>query len=299
MSVAERTVTVMSPVPVRLDVFVRASLPALSQRLARLVIAEGVVRVNGRRAPKGVRVCRGDQVTLPDIGGLAPEPDLPLHVVHEDAALIALDKPGAMPGHALDPRARGTAANFLVARYPETVALGLPLAPGLVHRLDTGTSGLLLAARTAAAYDALRAGFASRRVEKRYLAVVAGAVPRPGLRLALPLAHDPHDRRRMIAAPAGARAWEAETVITPVAFGSTCSLVEAVIRTGVTHQVRVHLALAGYPVLGDALYGGPSAGLPAERHALHAAALSFAHPTDGRAVSLTCPLPDDLRALVP
>ena len=147
-----RTVMVTSQTPVRLDAFVRAALPALSQRLARQVIAEGAVRVNGRRAVKGTRVHAGDEVTLPEVPGLAPEPALPFRVVHEDAALLALDKPGGVPGHALDPRARGTAVNFLIARWPETAGIGAPLAPGLVHRLDTGTSGLLLAARTPESY---------------------------------------------------------------------------------------------------------------------------------------------------
>ena len=284
---------------VRLDTFLRGALPAMSRRLVRRLIAEGAVCVNGRPAAKGVRVAPGDRVTLPDLPAtITPEPGLALAVLHEDDALVALDKPGGIPGHALDPRQRGTAAAFLLARYPEMADVGDPLAPGLVHRLDSGTSGLLVAARTRAAHCALRAALRARAVEKRYLAWVAGdASALDGARVALPLAHDPRDRRRMVPAAAGMRAWPAETSVMVVSTGRARSLVEATIRTGVTHQVRVHLAARGHPVLGDVLYGGAPAGLPRGRHALHAAGLTLPHPTDGRPLSLSALLPADLAAL--
>ena len=284
---------------VRLDTFLRGALPAMSRRLVRRLIAEGAVCVNGRPAAKGVRVAPGDRVTLPDLPAtITPEPGLALAVLHEDDALVALDKPGGMPGHALDPRQRGTAAAFLLARYPEMADVGDPLAPGLVHRLDSGTSGLLVAARTRAAHCALRAALRARAVEKRYLAWVAGdASALDGARVALPLAHDPRDRRRMLPATARVRAWPAETRLAIVAAGRERSLVEATILTGVTHQVRVHLAARGHPVLGDVLYGGAPAGLPRGRHALHAAGLTLPHPTDGRPLSLSALLPADLAAL--
>ena len=283
---------------VRLDVFLHGALPALSRRFVRRLIAEGAVCVNGRPAAKGVRVAPGDRVTLPDLpASIAPEPELALPVLHEDDAVVALDKPGGMPGHALDPRQRGTAAAFLLARYPEMAGVGDPLAPGLVHRLDSGTSGLLVAARTRAAHCALRAALRARAVEKRYLAWVAGdASALDGTRVALPLAHDPRDRRRMVPAAAGMRAWPAETSVMVVSTGCARSLVEATIRTGVTHQVRVHLAARGHPVLGDFLYGGAPAGLPPGRHALHAAGMTFPHPADGRPLSLRAPLPGELAA---
>src|SRR5205823_3541945 len=185
------------------------ALPALSRRFVRRLIAEGAVCVNGRPAAKGVRVAPGDRVTLPDLpASIAPEPELALPVLHEDDAVVALDKPGGMPGHALDPR----------------------------------------------------------------------------------------DRRRMVPAAAGMRAWPAETSLMVVSTGCARSLVEATIRTGVTHQVRVHLAARGHPVLGDFLYGGAPAGLPPGRHALHAAGMTFPHPADGRPLSLRAPLPAELAA---
>src|SRR5262249_48746507 len=214
----------------------------------------------GARAAKGTLVGPGDQVTLPEWPALGPEPELGLPVVHEDAELVAVDKPGGMPGHALDPRQRGTAAAFLLGRYPEMAAVGDPLAPGLVHRLDTGTSGLLVAARTRDAHAALRAAFSGGAVEKRYLAVVAGSAPPRG-RPTFPLAHDPRDRRRMRVVGTGSRACRAVTDFERVSVVGERALVAATMRTGVTHQIRVHLAEIGHPLLGDVLYGGPDVGL--------------------------------------
>ena len=283
---------------VRLDTFLRGALPAMSRRLVRRLIAEGAVCVNGRPAAKGVRVAPGDRVTLPDLPAtITPEPGLALAVLHEDDALVALDKPGGMPGHALDPRQRGTAAAFLLARYPEMADVGDPLAPGLVHRLDSGTSGLLVAARTRAAHCALRAALRARAVEKRYLALVAGRPPAAHWRVDVPLAHDPHDRRRMVAGSPGQRTWPASTELRVAGHAGPHALVEAIMRTGVTHQVRVHLALGGHPVVGDELYGGPPAGLPRGRHALHAVALRFPHPVTGEPVVITSELPAELARL--
>jgi 23S rRNA pseudouridine1911/1915/1917 synthase len=277
----------------RLDRWLRRAVPGLSRRLAHRLIADGAVRVDGRRARKGTRLGPGARVLLPDLSALVADHALILPVVHEDASLVAVDKPGGMPSHPLDPREGGTVVAFLLARYPETAAL----AGGLVHRLDTGTSGLLLAARSSAAWAALRAAFRARAVEKRYLALVAG---RAGdATVDVPLAHDPRDPRRMIAARPGLRAWPAESRITRIASDGETSLVAVVMRTGVTHQIRVHLAELGHPVLGDRLYGGPPAGLPPRRHALHATGLVLP-AMDGRpALAVESPLPGDLVALAP
>lgn len=284
----------------RLDHFLQRALPGLSRRLLRRLVAAGEVAVNGRRAAKGLRLSVGDRVTLPDLAPrLEPEPALALEVLHEDELLVALAKPGGMRAHALDPRQRGTAAAFLVARYPEMAEVGDALGPGLVHRLDTGTSGLLLAVRTAAAHSRLRAALRARRVEKRYCALVAGeAAALDGRRICVTLAHDSRDRRRMTAAPPGARAWPAETAVRVLRTAPHGSFVEATIRTGVTHQVRVHLALAGHPVVNDTLYGAPPAPLPPGRHALHAATMTLPHPRDDRPLTLECPLAPDLAALL-
>jgi len=294
---AERSVPVVAPG--RLDAIVRAALPGLSRRVVRALIAEGAVRVDGRRATKGARVPAGAVVTVPALpAGPAPEPALAVPVVYEDEHLVVLDKPGGMPAHALDPRQRGTAAAFLVARYPETARVGDPLAPGLVHRLDTGTSGLLLAARTPEAHAGLRRALRAHAVEKRYLALVAGQPRAASWRADVPLAHDPRDRRRMIPGRPALRAWAASTEVRVVRAVGPHALAEATIRTGVTHQVRAHLALGGHPVLGDELYGGPPVDLPRGRHALHAAALSFPHPATDKPMAVTSPLPAELERLV-
>jgi 23S rRNA pseudouridine1911/1915/1917 synthase len=284
----------------RLDAFVHATMPALSRRLVHRLIADGDVRVNGRRAPKGGRLRPGDVVTLPALPrSIAPEPELTLPVVYEDEWLVAVEKPGGMPGHALDPRQRGTAAAVLVARHPEMATVGDPLAPGLVHRLDTGTSGILLAGRTAEAHAAVRAALRARAVEKRYLAVVEGdAHALDGRLVRVPLAHDPRDRRRMAPATGTARAWPAESALAVLRPTAARTLLEVTIRTGVTHQVRVHLARLGHPVVGDVLYGAGPAELPLGRHALHASRLTLAHPGTGHPLALISALPAELARLV-
>lgn len=288
-----RAIEVTAEMPARLDAMVRDALPAASRRLVRALIDDGSVRVNGRRAAKGTRVAPGDVVEVPALPALAPAPDLPLAVLHEDADVIAVDKPGGVPGHALDPRERGTTAAALLARYPELARVGGPLDAGLVHRLDTGTSGVLVAARTPAAYAALREAFRTHAVVKRYVAVVEG-VPRRRTTIDEALAHDPGDRRRMRVARVGERAWPARTALVSVEAHGGRALVEVEIRTGVTHQVRVHLAHVGHPVVGDGIYGAASTELGPERHALHARRLEI----PARDLRVEAPVPDDLAALV-
>jgi 23S rRNA pseudouridine1911/1915/1917 synthase len=292
----ERRAPLVADLPGRLDAFVAAACPALSRRLVRRLIDAGLVRVNERTAARGARLAPGDRVTLPPVE-LDPEPDLPVTVVHVDERLVVLDKPGGMPGHALDPRQRGTVAAFLAGRFPETAAVGDPLSSGLAHRLDTGTSGLVIAARTPGAFARLRAAFRAGEVTKRYLAIVHGAPP-PRTTVDTALAHDPGDRRRMVRATRGQRAWPARTEIVTLRAAGERALVEATLRSGVTHQVRVHLALLGCPVVGDVLYGGPRGDLAPARHALHASALLPAGRV-GELQAWESALPEDLAAIAP
>ena len=288
-----RRVRVTGATPTRLDACVRALAPELSRRLVRTLIDDGAVLVNGRPGRKGTRVADGDVVELPALAALEPEPDLPLRVLYEDARMIAIDKPGGVRGHALDPRQRGTMAAALLARHPELATVGDPLAAGLVHRLDIGTSGVLVAARSAEAHRALRAAFRSHAVTKRYVAVVVGT-PAAGTIVDAALAHDSRDRRRMRVAQATDRAWSARTLVVAVEPRGERSLIEIEIRTGVTHQVRVHLAHLGHPIVGDALYGTPCDALAPRRHALHARRLEV--PAYG--LRIEAPIPDDLLGLV-
>jgi 23S rRNA pseudouridine1911/1915/1917 synthase len=281
--------------PDRLDKAV-ARLFGVSRGRAMDWIAEGRVRIDGKRAPKGARVAAGARISVdkPPPDQPAPQPELPIRIVHADAFVVVADKPAGMPSHPLKPGERGTAANALVGRFPELAQVG-PQARegGLVHRLDTDTSGLLLAARTDAAHAMLREQFTKRAVDKGYLALVAGELHAGG-EIALPLAHEGPKMRAVsdadYAEEHGAR--PALTSFTPLERRGGFTLVEVQIATGVMHQIRAHLAFIGHPLAGDSLYGGPT--LPGlSRHFLHAARLGFVHP-DGTRARFESPLPPDL-----
>ncbi len=295
--------------PMRLDIFLTSAVPGLSRRHTRDLIAQGTVRVNGRRAAKARLVGPRDVVSI--AGGrphpqrdLAPQPELLVRVLYEDADLIALDKPPGLPSLALRSGDRDTIANFLVARHPgiQTVSSN-PLEAGLVHRLDTGTSGVLLAARTPVAHAHLRNQFRARRVAKRYLALVAGDCASAGS-IAAPIAHVPRHARRMCVCPdpdqaARLHARPAHSAFRPLARFGVATLLAVDIRTGVRHQVRVHLASIGHAVLGDETYqprGISTVLVP--RLMLHARRLRLLHPADERPIALRAPLPDDMRAML-
>jgi 23S rRNA pseudouridine1911/1915/1917 synthase len=284
----------------RLDKVV-AKLFGVSRGRAMDWIAEGRVRIDGRRAPKGAPVQAGARISVerPPPDQPAPQPELAIRIVHADQHVIVADKPAGMPAHPLKPGETGTAANALVGRFPELAEVGPQRREGgLVHRLDSDTSGLLLAARTDAAYAMLRAQFTARSVEKGYLALAAGELHAGG-EIALPLAHDPRDARRMMAIsdPEYAEAHAARPAVTrfaPLELRGGFTLLEVEIPTGVMHQIRAHLAFIGHALAGDALYGGPP--LPGlDRHFLHAARLAFAHP-DGSRARYESPLPPELAA---
>jgi len=288
----------------RLDQFLVRSLPGCSRRTARQAIAAGAVRVNGHPRPKGQFLHSGDTVQV-DLAAmddrLAAQPELALHVLYADEALIAVDKPAGMPSVARRAADRDTLANALLGHFPELRdGGGAAFEAGLVHRLDTATSGVLLAGRTASAWQALRAQFRARTVDKLYLAVVAGRLQGRGA-VAVPIAHHPDRPRQMCLCPDAhrARAWRARPAHTgyrPLRRGSGATLVAIRIRTGVRHQIRLHLASIGHPVLGDPLYGDAASASAAPRLLLHAARLGFAHPTDGRRVVVRSALPVDFAA---
>lgn len=270
----------------RLDVWLRARFPGWSRRRIARALDEGRVRVDGRAAKKGRIVAAAMRVSLagpPDTPeNLLPEPeDLSVAWIHEDEALVALSKPAGMPSHPLRAGERGTAANALVFRYPECAGASAdPREAGLCHRLDTGTSGALLAARTRDAYLAVREAFRAGEVEKAYLALVAGA---PG--------------EREVRAPVQDHGLPAETRFHPVERLGEWSLVRCLTRGGQRHQVRVHAAAAGHPLAGDARYGGAAlAGL--DGFFLHAECMRLRHPTTGAAIEIRAPLPRDREALL-
>ena len=279
----------------RVDVWLAGALELPRARVKEL-LERGAVRIGGRPPRKGDRTVAGArvEVTLTDEDPRpVPQPELPLSVIHLDPQLVAVDKPAWVPSHPLQPGERGTVVNALVARHPECAeASADPREGGLVHRLDTLTSGVLLAARTAEAWRALREAFSGRQVDKRYLAVVTGPVADEG-EIDLPLRHRGDHVEPAMAG--GGR--EALTDFRVLSRAGDASLLEVRIHTGVLHQIRAHLAAIGAPVLGDTDYGGrPLPGL--DRFFLHAARLGFSHPATGSRLEITAPLPDELhRAL--
>ena len=281
---------------VRLDKFVAARLPEVSRRTLTALIAAGRIQLNHRRIKKGASVQTGDTVQAYIDRQLQPNPSLSIPVLYAGTAVLVLNKPAKMPSVALRPTQTDTVANFLLARFPETaMASPSPLEAGLVHRLDTATSGLLVAARTRAAYTALRRQFSTCQVEKLYVARVVGHFDFSGhIRFFLAPVGKGGQRMRVIEAQADQRgrpkSQEALSTYTPLERLAHSTLVRIQIHTGVRHQIRAHLASLGYPVVGDTLYGAPGG---VQRLKLHAESIRFAHPETEELVHIMSPAPAD------
>lgn len=287
----------------RLDQLVVERVDGLGRAGAKRLFAEGhveVVEPSGRRRParKGERAAAGSTIVVAASSDIAarPEAELSLSIAFEDDAFAVVDKPAGMASAPLRPGEGGTVANALVARYPAMADLGYePREPGLCHRLDGGTSGLLVAAKHAAAFDAFTSALRQGDVDKRYLAVVVDEGLGDGGRCDLPLAAAPGDARRVAVVDVGGR--PASTQFRVVERGPGRALVEARAARAFRHQVRAHLAALGAPLLGDPLYGGPEVdGL--SRHALHASAIAWAGARGLAGWSVTSPLPADLESLL-
>ncbi len=295
---------------VRLDTFARQCLPHLSRREVEKAIHSKLFRVNNRFGEKGDKLLPGDQLTFKGFGHwllTAPssQPGLPVRIIYEDACVLALDKPAGMATHGFSGRDQTTVANFVAAKRPDLLMIGKSRwEPGLVHRLDLETSGLVLVAKTEAAFDDLRLQFRRRQVKKRYWALVRGVTEAQGS-VGYPIAHDSRNRKRMriitdiSRRSKGRKSWPALTRFRKLREVDGLSLLEMEMRTGVTHQIRVHLAATGHPIVGDSLYGAKDRekfGL--KRHFLHACGLEFFHPQDRRIVRLESKLPPELEDLL-
>jgi len=282
----------------RLDRLVARQFPDLSRSLVQRLIRAGAVRVNGAPARPAARPQPGDVVAVqvPPSEAAPPAPEaLPLDVLYEDAHLVVVNKPAGLVVHPAAGHPRGTLVNALLARYPQIVAADLdPARPGIVHRLDRDTSGLLLVALDRGTQQALQAAFRSRAVDKRYLALVHGVVTPERGAIEAPIGRDPHHRQRMAVVPEGGRPARTEYAVREIF--PDCTLLEARLLTGRTHQLRVHLAAIGHPVVGDTVYGRRRQPVEIDRQFLHAWRLAFAHPVTGAALSLEAPLPADLLA---
>ena len=293
---------------IRLDAFVRRCLPHLSRSEVERAIRDRLFSVGQKISKKGDRLSGGDELVFegPEIWlASSPRPDfgLEVEIVYEDESILMVNKPAGMPTHGFSARDGSTLANFLLTRWPQLANVGKSRwEPGLVHRLDRETSGLVVIAKTQPVFENLRSQFRRRRVRKIYWSLVWGNAPAEGV-IDEPLSHDPRDKRRMrplSRLPRGKkRSWKAVTRYRRIGQSRGVSLLEVDMETGVTHQIRVHLTALGHPIVGDALYGDDKAedfGLA--RHFLHARSLTFLRPDDGKPFTAEAELSGDLAALL-
>jgi 23S rRNA pseudouridine1911/1915/1917 synthase len=277
-----------------------ALLTGWSRAEVQALVEEGAVLVDGRPVAKSRRLVAGEEIVLtaapPVEAPPQPEP-VDFGVVHEDADVVVLSKPAGLVVHPGAGHTAGTLAGGLLARYPEMAAVGDPLRPGIVHRLDRDTSGLMVVARSPEAYTALVAALSQREVERRYLALVWGHLEARRGSIDAPIGRSPRRPTRMAVREAGREARTGYEVLEehdrPIV-----SLLDCRLETGRTHQIRVHLTAIGHPVVGDASYGGDRPQLRPGRPFLHACHLAFAHPVTGEPLVFDDPLPTDLEALL-
>lgn len=281
----------------RLDVFLTRHLPSLSRSRVQTLIESGHVTIDGRRCKPGEKVHRGQRMDVvippPPPTILAPEP-IPLDIVYEDGELLVINKPAGMTVHPGAGRASGTLANAILARVPAVAGVGSATRPGIVHRLDKDTSGLIVVAKTPQALLSLQQQVAARTVSRSYRALVHGTVPHDAGTIKAPIGRDPRHRTKMAVLPTGR---EAVTTYRVLERFARYTLVEASLLTGRTHQIRVHFAHIGHPVVGDRTYAGHRRDeLGIGRQALHACRLRFRHPTSDDQMAFDAPVPADFRA---
>lgn len=297
----------------RLDRFLVSVVEGRSRSQIQQLIEDGGVRVR-RGGPTGAAatsranlpVRTGDHIAI-ELPAVAPPSvaaeQLPLDVLYQDADLAVVNKPAGMVVHPGAGHASGTLVNALLHHMPDLSGIGGELRPGIVHRLDRGTSGVMVVAKNDAAHHELSRQFHDREVEKEYVALVWGVV-QAGRRIDAAIGRDPVHRQKMSARARRAR--EAVTRITRAHHLRGVTLCQVAIHTGRTHQIRVHLSAIGHPIVGDPLYGGVRRRIPGDVRALqrldrpflHAERLAFTHPRDGRRMEFTAPLPDDLRSIL-
>jgi len=291
---------------VRIDRYLTGVLAGESRSQIQRLINEGKVTIAGREVRPN-RVVHGGEtivVEIPAPTTPTPQPEaISLDIVYQDPDVVVVNKPAGMVVHPAAGHAQGTLVNALLHEITDLSGIGGELRPGIVHRLDRGTSGLMVVAKNDRAHAELARQFHDREVEKEYVALVWGVV-QAGRRIDLPIGRDPVDRKKMSARARRARS--AATRITRALHMPGVSLIHVAISTGRTHQIRVHLSEIGHPIVGDAVYGGlrrrvagdlrPLLGL--ERPFLHAGRLVFHHPVDGRKMEFEAPLPEDLQTVL-
>ena len=291
---------------VRLDSFLTSVLPGQSRSQIQRLIKDGQVTgpIKALRPSTAVRAGQEYAIDVPAPTPAEPQAEaLPLRIVFEDPDVVVLDKPAGMVVHPAAGHASGTLVNALLHHVKDLSGIGGELRPGIVHRLDRGTSGLMVVAKNDRAHQELSRQFQDREVDKEYAALVWGVV-HAGRRIDEPIGRDEKNRQKM-----STRARRARSAVTRVTWArhfKGVSLVKLAIATGRTHQIRVHLSAIGHPIVGDATYGGVHRRVPhdlrpvmrLERPFLHAMRLSFTHPADGRRVDFDSPLPPELESIV-
>lgn len=291
---------------VRIDRYLTGVLAGESRSQIQRLINEGKVTIAGREVRPN-RVVHGGETIVVEIAAPTsptPQPEaIALDIIYQDPDVVVVNKPAGMVVHPAAGHVQGTLVNALLHEITDLSGIGGELRPGIVHRLDRGTSGLMVVAKNDRAHAELARQFHDREVEKEYVALVWGVV-QAGRRIDLPIGRDPADRKKMSARARRARS--AATRITRALQMPGVSLIHVAISTGRTHQIRVHLSEIGHPIVGDAVYGGlrrrvagdlrPLLGL--ERPFLHAGRLVFHHPVDGRKMEFEAPLPEDLQTVL-
>lgn len=302
---------------VRLDKALAAAFPTLSRARLQALLAEGAVTRDGQAITSGSAKAQAGlyAVVMPPVVAATPQPEaIPLTVLYEDADLIVIDKAPGMAAHPAPGCETGTLVNALLAHCGDSLSgIGGVARPGIVHRLDKDTSGVMVAAKTDRAHQGLSALFATHDIERTYIALTRGSpTPEKG-RIQTLIGRSPHDRKKMAVLKGGGREAITDYVVqktfgqpakasgAPMAARVACTL-----HTGRTHQIRVHMASKGSPLLGDPVYGSGSPAAPVRtavaeagltRQALHAAVLGFVHPVTGQALRFETPPPEDMRRL--
>ena len=283
----------------RLDAFLASSLDGLTRSQATRLIESGEVAVNGRAVSKSYKLAGGEDiaVTLPELEPVEAVPqDIPLDVVYEDADVIVVNKPSGMVVHPAPGHPDGTLVNALLYHCAGTLSgVGGALRPGIVHRIDRDTSGLIIAAKNDAAHQYLSAQLADHTLARTYECIVVGKLREDRGTVDAPIARHPTDRKRM-AVVAGGR--EAVTHWEVIARYPGYTHVRCRLETGRTHQIRVHMAYIGHPILGDTVYGAKKEVPGLTGQCLHAVGLRFLHPRTHEVVELSCPLPEEFTRML-
>jgi 23S rRNA pseudouridine1911/1915/1917 synthase len=299
----------------RIDKAIAEAIPDISRTQCQRLISEGLVRLDDRPVKASQRVKGGERVTIiiPPIQqtSLIAEP-IPLDIQYEDKDMLLVNKPAGMVVHPAPGHEHGTLVNAILAHCPDLQGVGGERRPGIVHRLDKDTSGLIIVAKNDLALQMLQEQFKRREIKKVYLALVDGHFSQFEAIIDAPIGRSPRDRKRMAVIPQGssAKARSAQTAVKVQKYYSL-SIVDRIQGadgdftqlecrpyTGRTHQIRVHLAFAGYPIVGDSVYGLRRQKVPLNRHFLHASSLTFRRPSDGVELTHTISLPEDLRMVL-